>query len=95
MPLGIVRTSILTDIANAIRQQAGVSTLYRPREMAAVVAALDGTWTLSAGATGHYAFGGCASLVGGAGTAYSAGATGCAMAVIDRAGQAGYLTEAT
>lgn len=43
MAVGTVSTSILTDIANAIRYQAGVSTTYKPREMAAAVAALDGT----------------------------------------------------
>lgn len=48
MAVGTVSTSILTDIANAIRYQAGVATLYKPREMAAAVAALDGT---DAGAT--------------------------------------------
>ncbi len=43
MAVGTVSTSILTDIANAIRYQAGVATLYKPREMAAAVAALDET----------------------------------------------------
>lgn len=43
MAVGTVSTRILTDIANAIRYQAGVSTTYKPREMAAAVAALDGT----------------------------------------------------
>lgn len=43
MAVGTVSTSILTDIASAIRYQAGVATTYKPREMAAVVAALDGT----------------------------------------------------
>lgn len=43
MAIGTVSTSILTDIANAIRCQAGVATLHKPREMAAAVAALDGT----------------------------------------------------
>lgn len=43
MAVGTVSTSILTDIANAIRYQAGVATLYKSREMAAAVAALDGT----------------------------------------------------
>ena len=44
MAVGTVSTSILTDIANAIRFQAGVATLYKPREMAAAVAALDGSY---------------------------------------------------
>ena len=43
MAVGTVSTRILTDIANAIRYQAGVATTYKPREMAAAVAALDGT----------------------------------------------------
>ncbi len=43
MAVGTVSTSILTDIANAIRYKAGVATTYKPREMAAAVAALDGT----------------------------------------------------
>ncbi len=43
MTVGTIQTSILTDIANAIRLQAGVATTYKPREMAAVIAALDGT----------------------------------------------------
>lgn len=42
MAVGTVSTSILTDIANAIRYQAGVATTYKPREMAEAVAALDG-----------------------------------------------------
>ncbi len=43
MAVGTIETSILIDIANAIRYQAGVATTYKPREMAAAVAALDGT----------------------------------------------------
>lgn len=43
MAVGTIPTSILTDIANAIRYKAGVTTTYKPREMAAAVAALDGT----------------------------------------------------
>ncbi len=43
MAVGTVSTRILTDIANAIRHQAGVATLYKPREMAAAVSTLDGT----------------------------------------------------
>ena len=43
MAVGTVSTRILTDIANAIRYQAGVATTYKPREMAAAIAALDGT----------------------------------------------------
>lgn len=43
MTVGTIDTSILTDIANAIRFQAGVATLYKPRDMAAAVSALDGT----------------------------------------------------
>ncbi len=43
MAAGTVSTRILTDIANAIRQQNGGTALYKPRQMAAAVAALDGT----------------------------------------------------
>ncbi|WP_417118844.1 hypothetical protein [Olsenella phocaeensis] len=43
MAVGTINTSILTDIANAIRYQNGTATLYKPRQMAAAVAALDGT----------------------------------------------------
>ena len=43
MAVGTISTHILTDIANAIRYQAGVATLYKPGQMAAAVAALDGT----------------------------------------------------
>ena len=43
MAVGTIQTSILTDIANAIRKQAGVATTYRPSQMAPAVAALDGT----------------------------------------------------
>ena len=43
MSVGSIATSILTDIANAIRYQAGIATLFKPREMAAGVLALDGT----------------------------------------------------
>ncbi len=43
MAVGTIDTSILTDIANAVRYQAGVATVYKPSEMAAAVSALDGT----------------------------------------------------
>ena len=43
MTVGTIDTSVLTDIANSIRFQAGVATLYKPREMAAAVLALDDT----------------------------------------------------
>ena len=43
MTVGTIETSVLTDIANAIRFQAGMATTYKPREMAAAVLALDGT----------------------------------------------------
>ena len=53
MAVGKVSTRALTDIANAIRQQNGTATAYRPREMAPAVAALDGT---KAGAPGVEAY---------------------------------------
>ena len=43
MTMGRTSTQVLTDIANAIRYQAGVPTLYKPSEMAAAITALDGT----------------------------------------------------
>lgn len=43
MAVGTIETSVLTDIANAMRFQAGVATLFTPGEMAAAVTALDGT----------------------------------------------------
>ena len=42
MAVGKVSSSILTDIANAIRAQNGTATLYKPSQMAAAVLALDG-----------------------------------------------------
>ncbi|RDB69437.1 hypothetical protein [Eggerthella sinensis] len=42
MAIGTIPTSVLTDVANAIRWQNGTGTLYKPREMAAAVSALDG-----------------------------------------------------
>lgn len=43
MGMGLISESVLGDIANAIREQNGTSTSYKPSEMAAAVAALDGT----------------------------------------------------
>lgn len=43
MGMGIIGESVLGDIANAIREQNGGSATYRPADMAAAVAALDGT----------------------------------------------------
>ena len=43
MTMGRTSTQVLTDIANAIRYQAGVSTLFKPSDMPAAIAALDGT----------------------------------------------------
>ena len=55
----------------------------------------DPTWQLpSSGITGSQRFYGCSSLVGGNGTQWSSGNTGCQYMRIDRAGQAGYLTAA-
>ncbi len=53
---------------------------------------VDATWALASGASGMNTFYNCRSIVGGNGTAYSSSAYGYAMMVIDRAGQAGYLT---
>ncbi len=43
MAVGTVSTRVLTDIANAIRFQRGDGALLKPRQMAAAVAALDGS----------------------------------------------------
>ena len=43
MGMGLIGESVLGDIANAIREQNGTATTYKPLEMAAAVAALDGT----------------------------------------------------
>lgn len=43
MAVGKIKKSVLTDIANAIRAQNGGTGTYLPGEMAAAVAALDGT----------------------------------------------------
>ena len=43
MTMGRTSTQVLTDIANAIRYQAGVPTLFKPSDMPAAIAALDGT----------------------------------------------------
>ena len=43
MGMGTIAESVFGDIANAIREQNGGSATYRPADMAAAVAALDGT----------------------------------------------------
>ncbi len=43
MGMGLISESVLGDIANAIREQNGTSATYKPSEMAAAVAALDGS----------------------------------------------------
>ena len=42
MSVGTIATKVLTDIANAIRQQNGANSLYAPAQLPAAVAALDG-----------------------------------------------------
>ncbi len=57
---------------------------------------VDSTWALASGASGMSTFMStfynCTSIVGGNGTAYSSSATSYSRMVVDRAGQAGYLT---
>ena len=53
---------------------------------------VDSIWALVSGASGMSTFYNCTSIVGGNGTAYSSSATSYARMVVDRAGQAGYLT---
>lgn len=43
MGMGMIGESVLGDIANAIREQNGGSATYKPADMAAAIAALDGT----------------------------------------------------
>lgn len=43
MGMGMIGESVLGDIANAIREQNGTATTYKPTDMAAAIAALDGT----------------------------------------------------
>lgn len=43
MAMGLISESVFGDIANAIREQNGTSTTYKPSEIAAAVTALDGT----------------------------------------------------
>lgn len=43
MALGLIDQAVLADIANAIREQNGTATTYKPADMAAAVLALDGT----------------------------------------------------
>ena len=50
MAVGKVSSSILTDIGNAIRTQAGTTALYKPGAMAVAVLALDGEKAGTAGA---------------------------------------------
>lgn len=42
MSVGTIATKVLTDIANAIRQQNGANSLYAPAQLPAAVATLDG-----------------------------------------------------
>lgn len=43
MTVGLISEGVFGDIANAIREQNGTATTYKPSEMAAAVTALDGT----------------------------------------------------
>ncbi len=73
--------SSLTDLFYAFAGCSGLTTIY-----------VDADWTLPSGCTGNQCFYNCKSLVGGNGTAWSSGKTGVAYCVIDKDGQAGYLT---
>lgn len=53
---------------------------------------VDASWELPKGCSGMSTFHNCKALVGGNGTVYDSGKTGCAMAVVDREGSPGYLT---
>lgn len=53
---------------------------------------VDSIWALASGVSGTSTLYNCTSIVGGNGTVYSSSATSYARMVVDRAGQAGYLT---
>ena len=73
--------SSLTDLFYAFAGCSALTTIYA-----------DSTWALPNTASGSGTFYNCQNLVGGNDTAYSASAYGYTRMVIDRAGQAGYLT---
>ena len=73
--------SSLTDLFYVFAGCSALTTIYA-----------DSTWTLPSTASGSGTFYNCRALVGGNGTAYSTSAYGYARMVIDKVGQAGYLT---
>lgn len=73
--------SSLADLFYAFAQCGSLTTIYA-----------DSSWVLPAGVSGMGMFYNDTRLVGGNGTAYSSSAYGYARMVIDRVGQAGYLT---
>ena len=73
--------SSLTDLFYAFAGCSALTTIY-----------VDADWALPSGCTGNQCFYSCKSLVGGNGTARASGKTGIAYCVVDKDGQAGYLT---
>ena len=73
--------SELTDLGYAFASCAKLTTIT-----------VDSTWALPSGAKGFQTFYNDKALVGGNGTAFSSSKAGVSMCVVDRAGQAGYLT---
>ena len=73
--------SSLTDLFYAFAGCSALTTIY-----------VDADWTLPSGCTGNQCFYSCKSLVGGNGTARASEKTGMAYCVVDKDGQAGYLT---
>lgn len=75
--------SSLSDLFYAFAGCSSLTTIYA-----------DSAWAPPAGVSGMSTFYNDTQLVGGNGTVYSSSAYGCARMVIERAGQAGYLTSA-
>jgi hypothetical protein len=73
--------SELTDLGYAFASCAKLTTIT-----------VDSTWALPSGVKGFQTFYNDKALVGGNGTAFSSSKAGVSMCVVDRAGQAGYLT---
>ena len=80
--LGGFDPSSLTDVGSMFYQCGALTTIYA-----------DSDWELPSDAEGYRTFQDCESLVGGTGTQWSYSKSGGEYLRIDRAGQAGYLTE--
>jgi surface protein len=88
----------LTELDLASFETAGVTTMASMFEgdgALATIYATDELWTNTRAVNSTSVFAGCDALVGGNGTAYAASSVGGGRALVDRAGQVGYLTDAT